>query len=80
MCTQSTPPELLNMALDAKQSVLPKKFKERYEFRYQSFLKWLEKNNAANIIISENILLAYFNNLSKTQSPSTLWSTNLFND
>lgn len=71
--TSCTPPKLAQEALLAKNEALPNKSRKRYQFKYESFLKWLEKSTAANI--SENILLAYFHQLSKKQCPTTLWST-----
>lgn len=71
---QCTPPELRNAAEIAKNDIIPRKSKNRYQNAYNNFIVWQEKNGASDIF-SESVLLAYFNELSITKSPATLWST-----
>ena len=68
-----TPPELRALAMSAKSDALPKKSTKRYEQQYKEFCKWKMKYNTT--LISENVLLAYFKELSTKRAPNTLWST-----
>lgn len=52
---------------------LPKKSKNSYDRKYWRFRKWCEIKDVKNI--TENVLLDYFNEISKTFKYSTLWST-----
>lgn len=56
----------------ASASLLPEKSKTRYELAYDIFKKWCSGNNVGDV--TENVLLAYFLEKSKTMSPSSLWS------
>lgn len=69
-----TPEELIAIAQETTNNLLPEKSKERYRLIYKKFNEWREQNNATSF--SERVLLAYFNCLKKdkTYSPSTLWS------
>lgn len=73
MYTSCTPPDLLLAANNARESVIPAKSKERYEAMYQSFLKWQSENKTSSF--SENVILAFFRNLSISKAPPTLWSS-----
>ena len=66
-----TPPELRLAAENAADNLLPSKSKILYEKAFYNFKKWSEENKTN--LISENILLAYFINLSKKYAPSTCW-------
>ena len=67
-----TPPEIVLQAATALNSILPEKSKDRYEKVYQKFIEWSMDNHVSTY--SENVLLAYFNNLTKTYKPSSLWA------
>lgn len=68
----STPPKILEKAQAATHNLLPLKSKERYEITYQKFMDWRHKHNVKSF--SENVLLAYFEEISKTMKPSSLWA------
>lgn len=67
-----TPPELLEAANAAVNNLIPTKSKSQYENAYKEFKSWCVKNNVTRV--SENILLAFFEEKSKTVKSSTLWS------
>lgn len=69
MCT---PPEISEKAKTATNDLLPEKSRERYELVYQRFMDWRLKNNVKSL--SENVMLAYFDELSKQMKPSSLWA------
>lgn len=53
-------------------SLLPDKSKDRYNQAYESFIKWCTTKDVSTI--TEDALLAFFLEKSKTLSPVTLWS------
>jgi hypothetical protein len=67
-----TPPELLATANKATLNLLPARSRIKYESSYDQFIKWRNQYNTKSL--SENILMAYFEKLSKTCKASTLWS------
>lgn len=67
-----TPPDSMDTAKYASESLLPSKSRERYETTYQKFMDWRLENNTNSF--SENVLLAYFQELSNQMKPTTLWS------
>jgi hypothetical protein len=67
-----TPPEITQAAASATASLLPNKSKSQYERAYKLFQDWQQKNQAKSF--SENVLLAYFQDLSKRMKPSSLWA------
>lgn len=69
---EDTPPHLRDKALNAAQNLLPKTSDKRYNLTFENFNKWREANKADKI--SENVMLAYFNELSEKLKPSTIWS------
>jgi hypothetical protein len=69
----STPPKLRDAADSARGATLPAKSKQRYNQAYDKFVEWQLENNAQNLF-SENILLAYFREMSLKYCPTTLWS------
>lgn len=69
----STPPEIQELAKVAGENLLPDKSKHRYEREYNTYKSWCISKNAKKY--SENVLLAYFGELSKVKKPSTLWAT-----
>lgn len=68
----STPPELLAAAAEATKKLIPDKSKANYENAYIAFKKWKKSKNTDSS--SETVLMAYFNELSKKYSPTSLWS------
>lgn len=67
-----TPPEITQAAASATASLLPEKSKSQYERAYKLFQDWRQENQTNSF--SENVLLAYFQNLSKKMKPSSLWA------
>ena len=67
-----TPPDILETANTAVNNLIPKKSKKQYENAYKEFKSWCMKNKANKI--SENILLAFFEEKSKSVKSSTLWA------
>lgn len=68
-----TPPEIRASAANVVINLLPEKSRLQYEKQFHQFLEWCNRKNVGNI--SENVLLAYFDEQSKKYKPSTLWST-----
>lgn len=68
----STPPNIIEMAEVATSNLLPTKSRERYETTYQKFMNWRLKNKLNSF--SENVMLAYFQDLSSKMKPSSLWA------
>lgn len=70
-----TPPELLAVAKDATENLLPKKSTKRYLTTYNNFLDWRDQHNTTSF--SENVILAYISYLKNTKKykPTTLWAT-----
>lgn len=67
-----TPPEIREVAKNIEINLLPKKSRMKYEGNYKRFMDYCMEKNARTF--SENVLLAYFDGLSKTMKSSTLWS------
>ncbi|KAJ8966509.1 hypothetical protein NQ314_003485 [Rhamnusium bicolor] len=65
------PENILNASNEALKSLIPEKSKDRNEKAYNAFKQWQGGNHIE--VINENVLLAYFQQLSKKHSPSTLW-------
>lgn len=68
-----TPPEIRELARDVELNLLPDKSRTVYEHTYSRFMEYRQKKNVGSF--SENVLIAYFSDLSKKMKPSTLWST-----
>lgn len=66
-----TPPELREVAEHTISELLPEKSKAAYDKEYQKFKCWCIENKASKI--SENVLLAYFQQESQSKKSSTLW-------
>lgn len=56
----------------ASSNLLPPKSKAQYERAYQLFMDWRQKTHTDSF--SENVLLTYFQNLSASMKPSSLWA------
>lgn len=66
-----TPPEILTEAQNASDSLLPSKSREKYMAAYETFIQWKTNKKASSF--SENVFLAYFNELANRFKPSSLW-------
>jgi hypothetical protein len=69
----STSPKLKNIADCAVSNLIPEKSQRQYDKCYNDFKEWCNKNNVKTV--SENVVLAYLMEKSKTVKSSTLWST-----
>jgi len=67
-----TPPEILEQAATTSNNLLPMKSKDRYESVFKKFMNFRSQNHVKSF--SENVLLAYFGNISKEFKPSSLWA------
>jgi hypothetical protein len=65
--------DILEEADAATFNLLPAKSKERYLKVLEKFRDWMRKKNVD--VITEEIILAYFNGLMEKLTPSSLWST-----
>lgn len=68
-----TPTELTETVNNAQMSFLPQQSREKYLKQYDMFNTWRLAKGAKTF--SENVLLAYFIELSENKKASTLWST-----
>lgn len=68
-----TPTELTVTVNNAQMSFLPQQSRGKYLKQYDMFNTWRTAKGAKTF--SENVLLAYFIELSETKQSSTLWST-----
>lgn len=68
-----TPPTILEAAKATTLELLPIKSRKRYELANSQFEDWRKKNNVKSSY-SENVLMAYFGELSAKVSPNTLWT------
>jgi integrase len=68
----STPPEVKLSAIKAIGGLVPQKTQAQYLAAYQRFQLWLDGKGTTKI--SENTLLAYFQELLAVKKPTTLWS------
>lgn len=69
---ENTPPDILETATNATLGLLPTTSQKKYEIAYEKFIKWRHEHKVKSF--SENVLLAYFTEISKTLKASTLWS------
>lgn len=67
-----TPPEVREAARNVEINLLPEKSKKIYEDRYCRFMDYRKNKNIGSF--SENVLIAYFAELSQKLKSSTLWS------
>lgn len=68
----STPEELIDIAKKTTENLLPKKSQKLYVKSYDKFINWKIDKKASSF--SENVILAYFEELSKKFAPSSLWT------
>lgn len=67
-----TPLEMRTIAQSVNDKLLPKMSKEKYNAAYLTFTNWRKSKNEK--VMTENILLAYFIELSEKLKPPSLWS------
>jgi integrase len=72
-CEEELPDCILEAAAEANLELLPVISRERYEKQYDHFIQWARKKGTTNFK-KEEVLLAYFLELSKIMRPNTLWS------
>lgn len=68
-----TPESIREEANSIINNLLPSNSRDRYLKTYKHFMEWREEKNVKSF--SENVFLAYFNELAKKYQPSSLWST-----
>ena len=68
-----TPPGIRQVANVTIQNLLPEKSKNKYNVVYKNFQDWCSSKNIKSSF-TENVLLAYFSELSTKYKPSSLWS------
>lgn len=66
------PSDIENVASNVILNLVPEKSREKYQLVYDRYEKWCKERNVTDIK-NEKALLVYFNELSKTQKPSSLW-------
>ena len=64
--------DIIDVAANVAAYLLPEKSSARYEHEYAEFKKWQQEKNA--IGVTEDVVLAYINNLSDQFIPNSLWS------
>lgn len=72
-CDEDLPDSILEAAAEANLELLPAISKQRYERQYDHFIQWARQKGTTNFK-KEEVLLAYFLELSKVMRPNTLWS------
>lgn len=70
---ECTPPEIIEAAQETSLKLLPEKSRRRYENAYDKFISW-RRIKQIKSSFSENVMLAYFNEISQKIKPSTLWT------
>ncbi|XP_023309705.1 uncharacterized protein LOC111691329 [Anoplophora glabripennis] len=66
--------QILKKAEKARESLIPSKSEAVYQKEYKIYLEWLTRNNVMPKDATETVLLAYFQELSETYSPNSLWT------
>lgn len=69
----TTPSVEMTQAQMNSLNLLPKISQKRYEISYNHFMNWRKTNNISTSF-SENILMAYFEELSAEKKPNSLWT------
>ncbi|KAK5643350.1 hypothetical protein RI129_001143 [Pyrocoelia pectoralis] len=67
-----TPPEVKELANKALNNLMPTKSTPKYEKEYENFVTWCDQRSVNTI--SENVVLAYFENMRHSKKSSTMWS------
>ncbi|KAJ8913975.1 hypothetical protein NQ315_008967 [Exocentrus adspersus] len=68
----NVPEEILKEAASVASSLLPEKSSSGYEREYRDFKNWQQKNGVNGV--TEDVLLAYMNQLSARFNPNSLWA------
>ncbi|XP_074027549.1 uncharacterized protein isoform X2 [Leptinotarsa decemlineata] len=66
--------DILKKAEQAKESLIPSKSEAVYQKEYKIYLDWLTRKNVMPKDVTETVFLAYFQELSETYSPNSLWT------
>lgn len=61
------------IAQNAVNNLMPVKSKSKYELAYDKFMAWIKSKQIKSLC--DSVLLAYFDELSETLAPTSLWST-----
>lgn len=69
----TVPADILNEANAATFHMLPEKSKGRYLNEMEKFRQWMRSKNVQ--VVTEVVMVAYFNGLIKKYAPPSLWST-----
>lgn len=69
---EDIPFAITEVANNAIANLLPEKSKAQYENAYKQFKDWCSHKNVSKV--SENVLLAYFEDKSKSVKSPTLWA------
>ncbi|KAK4887074.1 hypothetical protein RN001_003345 [Aquatica leii] len=67
-----TPPDVKELANKALDNLMPTKSRAKYEKEYKNFTTWCDQNNVNSI--TENVVFAYFQNMTHLKKSSTMWS------
>ncbi|KAK4881350.1 hypothetical protein RN001_004669 [Aquatica leii] len=67
-----TPPDVKELANKALDNLMPTKSRAKYQKEYKSFTTWCDQNNVNSI--TENVVLAYFQNMTHLKKSLTMWS------
>ena len=73
MSDSDIPSDIEEAATKVISSLLPDKSRVKYELTYSRYEKWCVEKKINNVT-NEKVFLAYFEHLSKTQKPSSLWA------
>lgn len=66
--------DLLQKTEKARATLLPSKSETKYKKEYNQFLEWLRDNFVDIKNVNEMIMLAYFQDMSESYSPNSLWT------
>ncbi|XP_074030226.1 uncharacterized protein [Leptinotarsa decemlineata] len=66
--------DILKKAEQARKSLIPSKSEAVYQKEYKIYLDWLTRKNVMPKDVTETVFLAYFQELSETYSPNSLWT------
>lgn len=73
MSDSEVPSDIEEAATKVVSSLLPAKSRIKYELAYGRYEIWCAEKKVKNVT-NEKVLLAYFENLSTTKKPSSLWA------
>lgn len=63
---------ILQVARNVTSNAVPKKSKDKYDLQYDRFNSWKKENKV--LATNEDVLLAYFMEISQKYAPSSLWA------